>query len=714
MQTPSRIIFAVIITILFSAGAGVAEKTSNDSTVDSNCAIKIPEQGSEYNPVIKGNAGGITQEVVVTLPGQAGHYSLQIIHNGKILKTIALSGSDRIDIPLLYNGEEIRLMDGEKILATKKLAVDEVFAGFEVKATPSINPVDLGRVLIPADVVAARAGQELKIGLWFCPPKQELNIEVTANARILDLSGEVLASQVLKRKIVDSEVWAANELKISTAGLKEGEYSLELSFEKEGRSVYTSKRRLIICAAPAAGREFGAYYTDLKYDAPIRIHRNQREEKWNETSWEDIWQRGPHRDIVVAFPDGKRYVFWRGSSYAPFWYSNENVGMCYEWMETGFERGENLLDCVEPLQDKECRYSRTEIVSSTAARAVVDWRYAEADFNYKICNNEWVDETYTFYPDGFGVRKIRGSIRTSQPGDWHETCEFLVLAPNGVRPYEVLPKDIVRFLSVEEGRECILSFPNPEIQDYTRPLIDNAYSYKMVTEKPEWPKDVPTLMRVKYHKNDESTPFSVCGNVSKFRIFAGMKEEGGRYACPVCYCIHFPVTRGLRTWRRLAPGMLNYPGSYSIMTYACEPLSEKAIDKDLSIVTWAWLIGNTKMSDDELRRVAYSWVKPAGVKAVQGAKEILYDKCERGYIVKCDKNKIVEMRFEGDGTRKVFNPVFILENYSCGEVKVTVNDKPAGSYRAGIEQSYTQDKLVVWTGQEIADNSVIRIEPQKK
>ena len=276
----------------------------------------------------------------------------------------------------------------------------------------------------------------------------------------------------------------------------------------------------------------------------------------------------------------------------------------------------------------------------------------------------------------------------------------------------MLPKDIVRFLSVEEGRECILSFPNPEIQDYTRPLLDNAYSYKMVTEKPEWPKDVPTLMRVKYHKNDESTPFSVCGNVSKFRIYAGMKEEDGRYACPVCYCIHFPVTRGLRTWRRLAPGMLNYPGSYSIMTYACNPLSEKLIDKDLSIVTWAWLIGNTKMSDEELRRVADSWVKPTSVKAIQGAGEVSYDKCERGYIVKCDKNKTVELKFTGEGTKKVFNPVLILEGYSGNPVKINIDNKQISTCKTGVEQSYTQDKLIIWIGQDVADNASIRIEPQ--
>jgi hypothetical protein len=160
--------------------------------------------------------------------------------------------------------------------------------------------------------------------------------------------------------------------------------------------------------------------------------------------------------------------------------------------------------------------------------------------------------------------------------------------------------------------------------------------------------------------------------------------------------------------------MLNYPGSYSIMTYACEPLSEKPIDKDLSIVTWVWLIGNTKMGDEELRRVADSWVKPTEVKPLRGASQVSYDKCERGYIVKCSKNSVIELRFNGDGTKKVFNPVFILEDYSYDQVKITINDKPISSFKAGAEQTYTQDNLVIWVGQDIADNSTIRIEPQKR
>jgi hypothetical protein len=682
---------------------------------ESNASIRIAEQTSEYNPVMKASAAGITQEIVVTLPeqpaSQSKHYLLQISHNGKALKTLELAGSDRIDVPLLYNGQEIRLMDGDNLLASKELAVDEVFAGFAVKAVPQLNPVDLGRILIPFDVVAARIGQRLKIGFWFCPPKSEPNMDVTANAQILDSSGKVLASRTSNHKIVDGQIRTANELEIPNAELKQGEYSLTLGFETQNQTLYTSERKLIITTAPAAEREFGAYYADLKYDATARVHINQREDKWKEVPWEKLWARGPHHDVVVAFPDGQRFVFWRGSSYAPFWYSAENVGMTYQWIETGFDRAEGLLDCVEPLQDKECRYSRVDISSTTPARAVVDWRYAENDFNYKICKDEWIDETYTFYPDGVGVRKARASIGR-KPGDWHDTTEFIVLAPIGVRPCDVLAEKIVRLLSVEGDRQYEPSFPITEIPDYHRQLLDNALGRKLKpADRLPWPDDIATIIRVNYNKNDRSTPFIVTEHIQKSRVFAGVKERGGRYASPVYYGIHYPVTRGLITWRKLLPGMLNYPGSFSIMTYHNEPLSEIPVDEEFSIVTWAWLIGNSSMSDEKLRHIASCWLNPTPVETLQGAGRVLYDKCQRGYVVKCDSNRVIELKFDGDGTKKVFNPVFVLEDFPYTQAQVTINNKKITNYKTGVEQSYTQDKLVIWLGQDIADDSTIRIEP---
>ena len=69
-------------------------------------------------------------------------------------------------------------------------------------------------------------------------------------------------------------------------------------------------------------------------------------------------------------------------------------------------------DCVEPLQDKELRYGRVEIVESTPARVHVRWSYQSCDLDYKVGGNFAVEDYY-FYPDGFGTRVL---TLTANPG----------------------------------------------------------------------------------------------------------------------------------------------------------------------------------------------------------------------------------------------------------------------------------------------------------
>ncbi len=60
------------------------------------------------------------------------------------------------------------------------------------------------------------------------------------------------------------------------------------------------------------------------------------------------------QDVVVWLPNGGRFVFWRGSSYIPFWAGLHNTGACYEWAEI-ISQPSGAVDCVEPLMDKELR-----------------------------------------------------------------------------------------------------------------------------------------------------------------------------------------------------------------------------------------------------------------------------------------------------------------------------------------------------------------------
>ena len=81
----------------------------------------------------------------------------------------------------------------------------------------------------------------------------------------------------------------------------------------------------------------------------------------------------------------------------------EQAAMTNEFVECW---GAGNQGCNEPMQDRECRYSKVELIENTPARAVVHWRYALSDPHYNIYRNEWVDEYYVLYPDGVGVRQV--------------------------------------------------------------------------------------------------------------------------------------------------------------------------------------------------------------------------------------------------------------------------------------------------------------------
>ena len=153
---------------------------------------------------------------------------------------------------------------------------------------------------------------------------------------------------------------------------------------------------------PPRHPRFGATYERLRYDAPISV-REPGTGKFSSMRYEDGW-KPELRDVVVWLPNGGRFVFWRGSSYIPFWAGLHNTGACYEWAEI-ISQPQGAVDCVEPLMDKELRYSRVEIVESTSARVHVRWSYQSTDFNYKVWGDEAVEDYY-FYPDGFGTRVV--------------------------------------------------------------------------------------------------------------------------------------------------------------------------------------------------------------------------------------------------------------------------------------------------------------------
>ncbi len=192
-------------------------------------------------------------------------------------------------------------------------------------------------------------------------------------------------------------------------------------------------------SGPDGPGEFGAYYTDLKYDP----------------AWDKNWRVSDHPDVVVRFEDGgHKFVFWRGTSYIPCWVTKNGIWYTNEFVERRGIHSPNTEGCVEPMSDKQCRYSHVRIIESNEARVVVHWRYAPIDVNYKhpfIDQTtgwfDWVDEYYVIYPNAKGVREI-----TAQSGNinkWMEFQEGIVVNQPGTLPHDNIEIGAVSVANIE-------------------------------------------------------------------------------------------------------------------------------------------------------------------------------------------------------------------------------------------------------------------------
>ena len=137
-----------------------------------------------------------------------------------------------------------------------------------------------------------------------------------------------------------------------------------------------------LLAADAASDDFFAYYTKLN----------------TTDSWQQHSRTGKYADVVVNLGTYRRIIFWRGSSYLPFWKT---------------ENGKWYFDQIVPRQgdgtahmpDKINRYSYVRIIKNSPEVIIVHWRYMP-DFS-NVGFDGVVDEYYTITPDGQVVRKIK-------------------------------------------------------------------------------------------------------------------------------------------------------------------------------------------------------------------------------------------------------------------------------------------------------------------
>lgn len=465
-----------------------------------------------------------------------------------------------------------------------------------------VNPVDLGAILVPSDWLLLGGGQTGSVEMAALSragdvPRARASawFESAPQART---SGEMPLPK-------NRRAQTALRLPPTPAAVERDVLHVSISRE-DGSELWHKKVPVMLVHQAPKWPEFGATQAKLRYDAPISVRAEDG--SLSSIPYAGAWDAALD-DVVVSLPSGARFVFWRGSSYVPFWAARHNTCLSYEWAETTPPPG-GYADCVEPLMDKELRYGRVRIVESTPARVHVRWTYQSCDFLYKVWGDSAVEDFY-FYPDGFGTRVL--TLQSDPAGDY-ELSEFIILTPQATYPLSVLPRNLVDVLFVD-GQKRELSFP----------FLPAEQGEKAKS------RGVPAVYRVRLHKDEPlaAVYFNPLDLKLPPTVFPPFFDKG-QLVTPCYWGSHWPLARGKTTGWAIDERVHLTPCHNSVMSWArarpaplrtarLETLDTLGRSRPMLVQTWAWLIGMSDAPDDRLLEWARSFSRPPSLE-LQGAR----------------------------------------------------------------------------------------------
>jgi hypothetical protein len=432
-------------------------------------------------------------------------------------------------------------------------------------------------------------------------------------------------------------------------------------------------------SGPEGPGPFGAYQTTLKYDP----------------AWDEPWRIGDEADVVIRFDDGgHRFVFWHGTSYIPHWVTDNGIWYNNEFIErAGHASG--LKGCIEPMSDKQCRYSHVRVLESNDARVVVHWRYAPVDVEYqhafadeKTGWTDWVDEIYTIYPDATGVREI--THHSTKPGDFTEWHEAIMVNQPGT-----LPDDNINMVAVT------LANIKGESRDYSWPRERNAKN-RTFHDMPEGP--CIQMLNLKSSKK----PFTIVDPEGlNITVFSG-NAPGSIFH----HWDHWPVSQD-KNWSRAATSK-ERPSHSSFFNLR----DWKEYDRTDTSITRLMLHGLTDKPAAALAPLAKSWLTPPEIKVDGDAFESAgFDQTERAWqLAKKPTSGPVPLNvtIEAGADHPVVNPAFVVKNWGDNGAALTLDGKsvPCGKeFRYGHRRTLEGTDLIVWLKRETVRPLTISITP---
>jgi hypothetical protein len=417
----------------------------------------------------------------------------------------------------------------------------------------------------------------------------------------------------------------------------------------------------VMPSGPAGPGRFGAYYAKLKYYE----------------EWDALWPVASHPDIVVQFDNSPiRVVFWRGTRYSPAWVMENGIWMADQSAETG--TGEE--GCIEHMQDIHCRYSNVRIIENTQARVVIHWRYAPVSSRDHLWVRDektgwefWVDEYYTFYPDGTGTRKMiwRKPFDGDHYPPWIQKQETIVLCHPGQRPEDVINLDFITLANFK----------------------GESHTYAWTKEPASLRQSEPAepLIQVVNLKS-KAKPFIIFEPGSRRGYIGGNEGLYSRFST----CNHWPVAQISSDGRDAqAP---DQPSSFLGTT--TDPFLHDGPDQTY----WAsWLYGTTERTAAELAALGKGWTRSPKLE-INGAgyENEGYDLSERAYLLKCGspgRPSVLDGVLPASEESPLSAICLVIKGWGDSGVQVKLDGRTLNEtkdYRLGYTRELEGNQLCVW------------------
>ena len=410
-----------------------------------------------------------------------------------------------------------------------------------------------------------------------------------------------------------------------------------------------------IPTGPEGPGRFGAFYTRLNY-CP---------------EWDRLWRVADKPDIVVQFDESPvKLIFWRGTSYIPYWAAETGVCVADEGVESSSAWG-----CCEAMSDKQCRYSHVRIIENTPARAVVHWRTASPDIRYESNNvnpetgwGEWTDEYYYTYPDGVSVRYQL--VHSDGINTWMEYQQTQSLNQPGTRPQDNLEEVAVTVLNMDGE-----------------------------TGSHIWDKPYGRSVKAIAGANIQVT------NIKAANRHYVIGEEGSNWE-PLSFGA--PAWSFFPCWNHWPVGQLNSDGTVAgapdrPSSSCCGTLLSVMHRLDNSTAELRNLYGMTDRPVKTLVTLARSWNFAAElVLTGKGFTSEGYDKNQRAWVLNslpAGQSGKLEFTLSGNEHSPVVNPALVVKDWGEADALLTLNGReiPKGKdFRYGHSQTLESTDLIVW------------------